>query len=623
MKERKSHVLGWVSKVLFGLGALVLCATSAVHIVQAQVAKNNEVVWSEISLDDEYGFGSVFAIPQRLIEVNDQAVMATATLEYPKGRATTLNQVTLDEGGEYAIHYYGVIDGNTYTCTEKFQVSNRIAAYGGKTSIDYGKHELALEAEGLLMRVGEGESVTFSTIIDLNGATRNDILVEGFVTPDIAGSFDFEELYFTFTDVVDPSITLTMRGRHYALGVEKAWTYWLAGGDGQVMAGYEPSSQGIHRGNRWGTPMYHSFAARDHATKGGAILHPDTTRFYLSFDMESKTAYVNDSLIADLDDSKYFNNLWSGFKSGRVKLTVHANMYTATTANFCLTKVRGVDLTAQKNVDTKVPEITVDTIYDVMPSAKIGMSYPVPSATAHDDVDGSCQVITSVWYNYASDNSILIPVVNGRFDVSKRGNYVIEYRARDSFGNEEVKTFVVKATNDIDAVTIETDADRIVENTILGNLIMIPDPLVSGGSGKTKCTVLVTLNGESVVLQDNQFIPWVPGEYKVEYSVEDFIGQSAQCSYTINVAIGEGLFFVEEPVLPHMFVSGSAYDLPEVYVTDYRNGTVKKEKATISVVDAAGERILSSGKQFVPTVDTHGDIVKIVYSFENVKREQG
>lgn len=601
------------------------CATAiySISVGIANAEKNNQsvIVWSEISLDDEYGFGAEFTIPKRQLSVGDKSVTASSSLEYPSGNATKLEKVTLSEPGRYSIHYSATLSGSTYTTTEKFYVSSRIAEYGENTTISYGKHDLALEAEGLLLRIGEGDKLTFSTVIDLNNVTKDDVLIEGFVTPDRAGAFDFEELFFVFTDVVDPNVTLTIRGRHYALGTHLPYTYWLVGGNGQVLTGYEVSSGGIHRGNRWGTPIVHSFAARDFEFNGGGLLPPDTARFRLTLDTATMCAYVSDTFIADLDDPTYFDNLWGGFSSGRVKLTVYGSMYSSSSANLCLTKVRGIDLTAQQTIDSKGPDITVDVPYDVMPDAKIGHTYPVPSATAHDDIDGECSVTTSVWYNYSSENAVLVPVKDGKFTTSRRGNYVIEYTSEDAFGNKSTKLLVVKSTDSVQNITVETNESTIIANGLCGYAVSIPAPIVNGGSGDAKYQIEVTLNGENIDVVNYEFYPQLVGDYQVTYYVQDFIGQTASCSYTVNVQADDKPVFVEEPILPHVFISGSQYKLPTIYLNDYTSGKAVKKEANISVVDANGERSLASGESYIPVVNNNGDSVKIIYSCDGEKRE--
>lgn len=52
--------------------------------------------------------------------------------------------------------------------------------------------------------------------------------------------------------------------------------------------------------------------------------------------------------VIDLDSSKYYTKLWDGFTSGKVRLSVSADVYSAATADFVVTYVKDVDLAAEK-----------------------------------------------------------------------------------------------------------------------------------------------------------------------------------------------------------------------------------------------------------------------------------
>ena len=136
-------------------------------------------------------------------------------------------------------------------------------------------------------------------------------------------------------------------------------------------------------------------------------------------------------------------------------MSITAGMYNSSSANFCITKLHGVDLTAEKFLDGDKPVITVDNKYDKMPEAKKGMSYPIPSATAYDLYSGDCEVKTSVWYNYTSTNAVLTPIADGRFVTDRVGDYAIVYEATDNYGNTASEVLWVHASENIALPEIE------------------------------------------------------------------------------------------------------------------------------------------------------------------------
>lgn len=81
--------------------------------------------------------------------------------------------------------------------------------------------------------------MTLTPIIDVRDISVDDVLVEAFATPDIEGMADFKRLYFTFTDVTDPSVYMRVSVRHSNEGDNYPNSYFLAAGNGQQLTGYE------------------------------------------------------------------------------------------------------------------------------------------------------------------------------------------------------------------------------------------------------------------------------------------------------------------------------------------------------------------------------------------------
>ena len=612
MKKKLIAILFSMLMVMSVLGGVTIAYANDI----LNLFNNTTITWESSGLDSEYDIGTTLTIPERSITVGENSAVATATVEYPNQVATTQNTVTLNVGGKYFVNYSVTVDGKVYSDRQTFMVHNQIATFGEDSSIWYGKHKLASKDEGLNIRLAEGDTLTFNKVIDLNSITSNDVLVEGFVTPDIVGSFDFEELYFTFTDVVNPNVFLKMRGRHYALGTSKPNTYWLAGGNGQTMSGWEPSSNAVHVGGRWGSPKKHSFAAVDY---DGSFLVPDTAKFILQFDAKTLLSSNGGQTIVDHDDTFYFKNMWNGFESGMVKLTVHGSMYSASTANFCLTKVFGIDLTADLASDDEAPVIIVENT--PAKYAKVGMEYLIPNATAFDYNDGVKGVQTSVYYNYSSPNAISIPVEDGKFVPNKKGVYVIEYVSIDNYGNKAIETIVVEAKDTLPELTISTEEAQRQISGVCGKEITFPEPSISGGAGNLTYTIQVELNGETIDVEDKLFIPEKAGNYNVIYTVKDYIGQTKVHTYQLTVALGNLAVFREAPELPKVFISGSSYVLPDLYAYDYRSGTLVKTLASATVKDSQGQTNVNPKGTFTPVANTNGELVTVTYNYDGASIE--
>ena len=59
-------------------------------------------------------------------------------------------------------------------------------------------------------------------------------------------------------------------------------------------------------------------------------------------------------------------------------------------------------------IDKNAPKITVDTEYEQMPTAVVGGKYPIPTASAIDEICGVTPVKVSVWYDYGGKNQKMV-----------------------------------------------------------------------------------------------------------------------------------------------------------------------------------------------------------------------
>lgn len=577
-----------------------------------------EPVWSEPDVESEYSFGSEFTLPQRTVTVGDQTAEATAVLEFPDGSATKKETVTLDQSGIYTLSWSARVDGKAYLETDSFKVDDTMYTLNSvNSSASYGsyvtEHDGTEHANkpGLMVRLAEGDTLTFNQAIDVSDVTMNDVLVEAFVTPDVVGQADFRRLYFTFTDVENPDVYMRISARQSAEGDNYPATYYLAAGNSQPLTGYEAVWDRLHIDNEWGAQAMHSFSLQ-FGGNGTQWQEPETMPMSLRYDVSTLAVYTGGMMIIDFDNPSYFNTLWRGFPSGKVRLSISAAMYNSESANFCITEVRGIDLTAEKFMDTEAPEISVDSGYDTMPEAEAGRAYSVPGATAKDIYSGQCEVRTSVWYNYTSENAVMMDITDGKFVPERAGEYAIVYEAQDRQGNLAREILWVHAVTSVAEPVISLTGTPDQEITV-GDLIERVDYETESFSGNSSVAVTASLGGETFEVGEEGFRPEKAGEYTVTYTVTDYIGQTGSVSYTVKAVLGTVPVFVDTPVLPYFFVSGSEYILPEVYANDYRSGKLERKIASAEITDASGTRTVQAGETFVPSVAENGDQVKVVF----------
>lgn len=588
----------------------VVCSGTAIATMSNQTALAATVEWSEVTLADTYLEGETVTIPDRTVNVDGTEVPAKATITCPDGSVKTGESIVLDIAGEYTITYSAVIGSRPRYKSETFVAKYKTArTYDSLSSAEYGTHTLTPKTEGLQVRLAEGDTLLFNEIIDMNDKTKDDTLFEFYVTSDNPGNYDFYKLYIQFTDVENSENYFKVRFTGYSNYDTRypSTTYMLAGGNGQPMEGWEGGAWNkLHVNNEWGTATEHSFFS--YFANGASV---DTKKVAVSYDEESKIVYANGSMIIDLDNPRYFTDLWTGFQSNKVRLSVWADMYNAETANFVVTKAGDCDLTKTTFEETTPPTITVDTEYtaNTMPVAKVGMTYPVATATAYDEYSGVCAVTTEVYYNYTdSANKMLVDIVDGKFTTEQVGNYAIVYTAKDRMGNTATEIYWVDAEENPSTPVISLGSDFVKEINA-GEILTIPEISVKGGSGNS--TIVVYANDQKI---DGTYRSNAVGKLTIKIVATDYIGQQSEKTVEIDVKGGSAPIFVDEPVIATYFVAGAHYTLPDLYANDYTSGTLVRTLATITVEDANGKTTIAQGEQYVPSVKNNLDTIKITYT---------
>ena len=664
----------WRNAILSLCGAIlaISVATPSLDASNFPLAENvvgvlsntQNAVWSTLDLAENYAYGSTFNVPKRTLSVGENQVNAKSVLLYPNGTATVNESAVLNAYGYYQLSYTAAVNGKTYLEEHTFFVSG--ASYSvsnAKSSVHYGAYEYDVDRtalvdangkdvysantlqterkqytytceDGLMVRLARGDTLQFHEIIDLSNLSSADSLVKAFVTPDEQGTPDFEKLVFTFTDVYDPTRTLSFVARHTKEGYDQRKTYSLVAGNGQKLSGADANLDGknpnkIYVGD-WGTSGDGTFTRRFKSifqNISGVWVdeyrEQDAIPIDFRFDSTTKESFLRDyrnatriNRIADLDDPEHFDTLWAGFTDGKVRLSVTADVYSGDTANFCISYVHGLDMTKAAYTDTVAPVITVDCEYQDMPTAEVGGKYPVPTAQAFDLDTGKCPVKTTVWYNYTSKNAKSVAVKDGWFQTEKYGDYAIVYEATDGSGNAAKEILWVRAERQLPTLQIVIDEQRITE-TVCGKSVASAEYTVENATGNEKDVIVsikAVLNGEETVI-DDRFSPEKAGAYQIVYTVTDYIGRTAENVYTLQVEKGGRPLFVDEPVLPFAFVSGKEYVMPYVYVNDYTGESLQRCLAYAEVTDSNGTKRVECGQTFVPVVEKQGDKVTVVYKY--------
>lgn len=630
-----------MKKLLLGLFAAV--GVFATTFFVGSVARSAQPeTWDEISLPASVVLDDTLELPAVNMTVGGKRYEAKTKLVYPDKtavvRTADYTEAKLSVAGVYTLSFEAKDDGGArYIKKETFLVADKLfKVTDQKSSVYYGHDDLAEEGvNGLMVKMTRKDTLTFGKIIDLTDIIKDTVLVSGFITPSKQGSYDFDRLVFTFTDVYNPECTLSFQGRRslspdvHANGI----SYWMAWGNGQKGSGYEGSI--FHHGDVWGTPYVHSFLAMSTGRGDPLTSYPqpsNTNEFKLRFDPREVKAYVADNYITDLDDPFLHDgeNIWSGFTSGKVRLSVNVYDVAGETAEFCLTSVLGYDLAGENTfVEADAPVITVedkDGITDengnCLPLAVVGGSYPVLSATAFDEYSGETAVKTAVYYNYADAQSRTTCVIeNGRFSVHNIGKYTVVYTAMDRNGNAAIKLLRITAVGKLDK-SLFVSVNPTVTSGVCGEKIFAAEPVTDGGSGTIAVKAWAELGDEKIEIENGAFLPESAGEWIVHYVATDITALTAETSYKVTVSAGDKPILPEKLGLPEYFISGMKYLVPEIYATDYTTGVKKQVLATLSVTDKNGTKEYNAGETYAPEVTSYGDEVVLTVKAGNASAEK-
>ncbi len=637
-------------KVIITLLTLIcVCclSTSAILVAAEANSRSSEsATWEVIDVSSDLTIGDSFDMPARSVSVDGKSYAATVKLVYPDGstqvRTSEYPQAKLTLAGDYSLTFEARDESGTrYKDSVSFTVNDKLfKVSNSKSSVSYGAGALADSSkgatDGLLVSLVRGDSLTFGRVIDVSSITSDTVLVSGYIEPKDQGSADFDAITFTFTDVYNPEVTLSIRAGRSKGSEEfaKAISYWTAWGNDQVGSGYEGSK--FHHGDGFGYPGQHSFSAmsgywRTSTDNGSEPAPSNSNPFKVRYDPVTSQIFVGGTMVTDLDDPDLHASepVWKGFKSDKVMLTVTVEGVSGESANFCLLSVYGYDDLSADNsfADTEAPVIAVDNSLGMLdengnyaPKAVVGGSYPVLSATAFDEYAGDLSVSAEVYYNYSSEtNRIKCAVKNGRFNVSYVGTYSVIYTAKDYFGNEAKKVCSVTSVKTLENPLAITIGGEKPTEASCGERVNLPGFSASGGSGDTNVVLTATLGNETITLGGNLFIPEKAGEWTITYTVSDVTNLTASESFKINVTAKSEPVFVDEVVMPKYLISGMSYVVPEVYANDYSSG----EKTLVKAVLVLNGTEYNAGEKFtVPNV-SDGEITTLTFKAGNSTKSYG
>ena len=562
-------------------------------------------------IQEEYKLNTLFKLPK----LTKDGITYDCTIEFPSGATYFESEVLLSEVGVYTLHFTAEKDGKFYSETETFLVRSPYVGFSGtKSFANFENSERTYGHEGLYVSLAEGETLTFNDKIDLS---KGSDIISLYAAPAMLGNMDFSELYITITEVANPKNVITARAKSSQEGVNNPYTYWAVKAGEQQLTGREEMNgkENIHINNDFGTPVLHSFYG---LYPGYPSVKTGDAKLSLSYNKEKNAAYAAGTLlIADFDDPKYFTRLWDGFTSDLVTISISAKGYSGSSAGFVITSLLGKDLSKETIIDTKGPEITVDFPYTKAPAAKVGYRYPIFKASATDEEDGECSVKARVYYNYGSEKTNLVEIVDDSFEVAQKGVYGIVYEAKDRTGNVSKKVILVSTEEEIKPLAVKTP-EGVITSVKQGEIYTFPEMVVEGGSGNTNTTYEVYLNNEKYPSEETNFIPKEIGTYEIVSKTTDIIGQVEEVRYNLEVVTNDGAVLYDNVVFPKYYVSGGIYTLPEAICYDYSSGKALAAPMEVTISNGVYTYEAVSGDSFVPQVTGSQEKLEFTYHYKNL-----
>lgn len=592
------------------VGALLL-STSALSLSLGLKKDSPQVVFGEVSIKSKYSYGSTVFIPEIVATLESGQINIKPRIIFPSKKCIEKCSTVLDEIGKYEVLYETVVDGESFFKSYSFVVDTNLFTLGAHSTAYYGRPENAKEHNGLVFNLVQGEEVLFNKPIDVSSFTSDDFIVSGYIAPETIGKYDFEKLLITLYDSEDPNIYYRQHIRRrdmVSTGINPTGrAYYYGGANGQGTAGAnvkEADPQAINKNNEWGPMSLLPFDGeyniiyldeKDGYKEKEAVFdkyYVDDYLFRLSMDMQGYEVYTTEyqrdrtgafvsgpnkvvkHFITDLNSPNFYNTLFYGFPSGKVRVGITADMYVKEYAQFVITDINGIDLKEDVFSDELGPEIKIENTYgSEMPLAKVGYSYEVPYAYAIDEICGECSVKKEIWFNYGSERATRISLDGNRFKTNKIGWYTIVYSSSDAFGNLSEEYLSVYCGNDNDVPDLDVTIGEYKQSMFMGEKLIPATFLVSNNCGPYSYEIqFVDPDGE-VYDYEKGFIPEVKGEWEVKYKVTDMIGRVVEKSYTLDVSISPLPILQDSDDLPRAFIGGGGYELPQksgyLYVDDY------------------------------------------------------
>lgn len=543
---------------------------------------------------------------------------ATAYVTDPNGKRVVGGEYVLEQAGAYTIVYKYVSDDlyledekEIFVSKELFEVSS------SKSSAVYTDFPSSFSNKGIVVKLANGDTFAYNRILDLSKVSASDKILQFFHNPNTPGAMDALRVEFVLTDIYDPTNYVTIIAK--VLGDGMYMTVNAAQQPATGMTACKKDTISSEKKIIWRNQYYIMQVNNRYGTWFGYKFNgiPTSGRGIgsecIEFSMDG-TAFLGATgkLLADLGDKEQFTNIWTGFTTGEVYLTIKGAGYEKSTMNFVIPSILNHDLSMAGMKDEQAPSLEIALNGDA-PDAIVGKAYKTFDWQATDDYTAEVDCTTRVYYNYYSSTRSRVEVKNGAFTPTYTGVYTIEYTAKDEANNTTVKTVDVVAKDDIKAMEIAL-SDYKTEFAV-GDKVVVAKPEITSSYAENAVKIEAILEGGETVYEidekDLTFVPFYDGKYVVRYTATNYV-ETVVREYEANVAKTTKQYIFDEATMPKYLIKDATYELPTLYFYDFASGEPVKKNSKISVFEdgAATATTLESNIYKVGA----NSIAKIVYS---------
>lgn len=574
-------------------------------------------------LFSEYSYNETFTSPSAVITKDGQEKNASSYLIYPNGTVSYDSTNLLSASGKYRLVYYADFDGKTVSESHTFTVNDELYTLKGNGSYAYYENYAKLDgASGLEVTLCAGDVFTFNQLIDVKDMTRENSLCEVVNLPEeVYKRNEYKRFFMVLNDSLDPNNQVIIRYRNPSINFrqEPIWDdYRMCVLAGTTMENLSDGTKTFGADYLWGVYIDASMYG---LSSDGKPLTEHSMDFY--FDYERKIIFGNDinssinGQIVDIDDPAVFPEIWSGFKSGKARLSFYADELQTSSVKFFVEKASNFDLS--QNVvkeDGEGPEIYYSG--DLNTQGIINNKYYFAEVTALDLYDGEYyEVKKTVYRNYYSNNKINVNSDAEGFIPNSTGIFTVEYCATDLFGNATRLTVDVNVLSHIEDISINAN---IAESYPVGKYIRLPECFVENTCGQNIIDISITNNGQEVEFnkKDGCFLPVKTGNYTLSYTVMDALKRTATKDFQLNVVANENVEIYDdfEEIIPDNFLLGFEYELPVLTGYWYNNNTVEEKVAQIKVSNGVVEgNIFQAGSEGTVAIEYYFETGKPVATY--------